>query len=231
MKMNPHKSKHLYTISVGQGFSLVEAVIALGVLGVVLTFTLPSLFDNMTEVFYTRQYESKFALLRSKVQTGFNAAVTERDINDLEMDLIMNRAGFNYVENKNTGTINHAAVWEDGSVHIPATVETHNLGPGTADKHMYLLPFGGKILTLGYTFGDVQATCGTNDNIALRMIYDSDGFASDHTRINEEGTTNDSIYLYLYPDGSLRTLETVKPGTCTRERTNVTPYDIYGSIT
>jgi prepilin-type N-terminal cleavage/methylation domain-containing protein len=225
-----HLVKHGAKNSTSRGFSLVEAVVALAVLGAVLTFTLPTIFGQIDN-FGWRQYQSKTALLRSKIQVGFTSSLSDRNVEDLDMDLIMNRAGFTYVENKNTGKMNHAMVWEDGSLHKPATVETHNLGAGVNDKHLYLLPFGGKLLTLGFTFKDVQLACGTNDNIALRMIYDNNGYASDHTRINEEDSENDSIYLYLYQDGSLRTLETVKPGTCTRDVSNLTPYDVDGAIT
>lgn len=205
-------------------FSLVEAVIALALLGVVLSFTLPTIFNTINN-FWWRQYQSRLALFRSKVQIGFNAALPEKNVDELDMDLIMRRAGFTYVQNKLQGEINHAAVWEDGSIHKPATVETHALGPGVGDKHLYQLPFGGKVLTLGYSFADVRAVCGTNDKIALRMIFDPNGYASDSTRVNEANHENDSMYFYLYQDGSLRTLETVIPGTCTRNQSNITPYD------
>jgi type II secretory pathway pseudopilin PulG len=191
-----------------RGFSLTEVGISLGVISVLLMIALPSMVGvlNNSE---GAQKKARVEILKTQLRKGYNTALAAQSLESISLDTIMEASTFTKLHKNGTyHLISNPPVSDNGTVNAAGTSTDHYVNINTHDRHMYLLPSGGKIITMGHSFGTVRTACGTNDNIALRLIYDPDGkVATDNV---------DAIHLYVYADGKVRTLETALPNTCAR---------------
>jgi len=177
------------------GFTLAELLIALAILGVVATFTIPKIITANTNSQYNASAKEVAATLSAAYQNymdqnGMSASTSVGSITPY----------INYISVDSTSTID---LWQTG------TTRTCN-GFYTCLK----LHNGGTLL-----YANTETFTGTNTTNAVYFLFDPDGQVTDGTT-NGPGK---SVEFWLYVNGSLKTAGTALPNTVFGGGTFATP--------
>jgi prepilin-type N-terminal cleavage/methylation domain-containing protein len=170
------------------GFTLVELLIALVILGEIATFSIPKILYASQNQSYNAAAKEVAAMLSGALQqaklTGTLTANTK--LHDL------------------TPYMNFVAIDSTSDIDFLYNTSTINFPCNYNSDYCLVLHNGGKLLLNGQSFG------GTASTNAVYFYFDPDGKVTD-------GTTNSpgrSLRLYLFYNGRVQTEGTVQPGTC-----------------
>jgi len=165
------------------GFTLSELLIALVILGVIATFTIPKVL--------TSQQDGKYkAMAKETIATVSQAFDVHRLNGNLSgttksKDLMQH---MNYVKLDTATTVDRVVGWTDAVCDNNTTWDCYQLHNGG------MLFFGN-----GTSFGGTAPTNGTY------FYFDADGV--------QNGPAGDSILFFIYYDGAIRTYATLKDNT------------------
>lgn len=182
-----------------KAFTLAELLIALAILGVIATFTIPKVLNSQNDGRYNSIAKEAAASVSQAYQLYRKDNTV--DANTRMLDLI---PYLNYVRQQTTGTIDHRY-----------TLGTLTCSGTYTGRYCYVLHNGAMLVFLSALQFD-----GTGPTNAISFNVDPDGKVTD-------GTTNGpgkSVQFFLYLDGRLRTRGTVEPNTQNSvETANPTP--------
>jgi len=168
------------------GFTLAELLIALVILGVIATFTIPKVLQS--------QQDTKWKSMAKEVASIISGAYSAYQLQNSASSQVkpMDFTPFiNYVQLDNTTS--------SKIDHVPGQLALDC----TAGQPCLLLHNGGSLRLTNQTFG---GTAGTN---AIRIYFDPDSKYSGSA--NGEGK---SVLFFLYYSGRLRTKASIEPNTC-----------------
>ena len=165
------------------GFTLAELLIALAILGVIATFTIPKIITSQQNAKYQAVAKETVSTIAAayqqyKIQNGVSSSMSSYALTPY----------FNYVKTDSGRTIDSY------------------YGSGTKDctsETCYVLHNGGVLRPYNTTFG------GTSSTNSVWYLFDPDGAVSDGTT-NGPGK---SIYFILYYDGRVTSWNTMAAGT------------------
>jgi prepilin-type N-terminal cleavage/methylation domain-containing protein len=176
------------------GFTLAELLIALAILGVIATFTIPKVLNS--------QQDSKFKAIEKEAVASVSAAWQQVKMKgaDGNTNIVFGvlNSNLNYVRKDSVTVID----------------EWHGANTRTClINQCYLLHNGAMIWADPATFG------GTASTNAVSFWVDPDGKVTDGTT-NGPGK---GVLFYLYYDGKVRTRGTLVPNTCDNGQCWATP--------
>jgi prepilin-type N-terminal cleavage/methylation domain-containing protein len=171
-----------------RGFTLAELLIALAILGVIATFTIPKVLQSQQDT----KAKAVAKELASAVSGAFMAYKQQRTV-DQYTEIQDLTPYLNYISVQTTGSIDHVYT-NSGSVTCGATAPCLVFANGA--KLWYYGRWGGP--TSGNYFG------GTANNRYVYFYIDPDG------QLNSPGTTNGpgkSVHISLYYNGRISDLQ------------------------
>ena len=189
--MMPRRFNAIARCKAPRGFSLVEILIALGIMGLLMTLTVPAILNaansNLNSKYTAETKDVAFALIAAfeQYKQGHGSISASTSCQDLTPYL-------NYVKSSTTDTID----WEQGST---------NFACGTGGYTCYRLHNGGIL-----HFSPAIAFGGTATTNAIYFYFDPDGQAQSTT--NGPGK---SILFWLYADGTLKSWGNARTSTNT----------------
>lgn len=180
------------------GFTLAELLIALAILGVIATFTIP----KVLLVQQGQQYNAMAKEVAGMISAAFQQY---RLTNEVTATMVAGDLTpyFNYVNLDTTRTIDN----KYGSTTSSCTV---------AGGGCLMLHNGGALRYNGSTLA------GTNLTNALEFIFDPDGIQTDNTT----DSPGKSVNFFLYSNGLLTSRENTLPNTAASGGTYATPSSI-----
>jgi prepilin-type N-terminal cleavage/methylation domain-containing protein len=178
-----------------RGFTLAELLIALAILGVIATFTIPKIFINQQSQQYNASAKEAAGMISAafQVYTSRNQLTSSMLVSDLT-------PYFNYVYLDTGRTIDN----KYGSTNLSCNIA----GGGCLVMHS-----GGVVRYNG------SALAGTNTTNAFEFIYDPDGVETDGTT-NGPGK---SVNFFLYSNGLVKTRGTSLANTLAGGTTYASP--------
>jgi competence protein ComGC len=182
-------------------FSLVEMLLALGITTILIGLSIPMILSNAQQT-QGDQNKAKVQQLKNALANTMNSLRMEQDVNALSNASFMQRMKYTQLKTSASLSLDLSPRDESGTAAASGGSSTHNF---TATEPAYYLPFGGVLLDFPQNLATNCSTVEENMK-AFRFYYDPDARASGN---------NDTVYLYIYLNGDVRTLETIKPHTCT----------------
>jgi prepilin-type N-terminal cleavage/methylation domain-containing protein len=175
------------------GFTLAEVLIALAILGVIATFTIPKVLQAQQDASYNAKAKEAMAALSNaywslRLQRGDSAAIDTSELTQY----------VNYTKIDTSRNIDHKQT--SGAIVLAC-----NAGGGACLD----LVNGGTIKYLNSTLGGSPSRSASTS--AIEFLFDPDGIVTD-------GTTNGpgkSLNLFLYFNGRITTRGNITPNTCT----------------
>ncbi len=168
----------------GLGFTLAELLIALAILGIIATFTIPKLLAMQANARFNAAGKEAASMITGAFVQAQQAGQISASTTGLALIPYLN-----YVSIDTTSLIDD----------VPGVINQQCW----AARQCLRLHGGGTLMVIGHSF------TGTGNQNALDFIFDPDGLPSGTT--NGQGK---SIEFMLYYNGFLTTLGNVKAGTC-----------------
>jgi len=183
-------------------FTLSEAMISLVLTGILIAVSMPMILSSIQN---SVESSGRGRIKRMQVELA-NAMSTFKRRNDVNV-----ASAGNVVEN-----MTYTRRYTSGSVTLDAPPRNEANQAGTTRSFTlsatgttaYTLPFGGTLVVEPQAFSDnAFSNCTNAERRAFRFLYDPDSRASGN---------NDSVGLYLYENGQVRSLGTLVANTCTQ---------------
>jgi prepilin-type N-terminal cleavage/methylation domain-containing protein len=173
-------------------FTLAEVLIALAILGIIATFTIPKVLQAQQDTTWKAQAKDTAAALSTafqqlKLQGSLSASTTPGDLTPY----------LNYLKIATTGSIDHTG--GTGAVACGATTPCIRLHSGSVLYYDFTNNFGGTATTnyIYYIYDpDGQYTTGTTHSIAFDVYYDGHIDDGPHRRPGAETTLSGSVQTW-----------------------------------
>ncbi|MCE3236123.1 MAG: hypothetical protein K0Q50_2303 [Vampirovibrio sp.] len=176
------------------GFTLAELLIALAVLGVIATFTIPKILHSSQNEQYKAVTKEASAAIAAAYQTYKlnNPISATTKLSDL------------------TPYLNYTKIDTSGSSTID---DSQGLGTITCNSNNNCLRLHNGAVLLYY---DTMAFGGTSSTNAIWFNLDPDGKVTD-------GVNGKSVQIWLYLNGRMTTVGTIEPNSCWNAGCNAAP--------
>lgn len=162
------------------GFTLAELLIALGILGVIATFTIPKLLQTQQK----SEYKAGAREAMGMISGAYQQYVQENGVSGSLMPSDL------------TPYMNYVSIRTTGSVDDLYGYATMGCSGGAGGEPCVMLHNGSALRLMNCGFG------GSTPNRLMEFLYDPDGQVTDGGAVNSGGK---SIRLFLYYNGRLTT--------------------------
>ena len=187
-----------------KGFSLVELLITFGIIALIVTFTVPQLFQSSTSTYSSKKTsaarDAAFMILSAYRQYKSVTGTVPTTMNAPALSPYMS-----YLRVDTSGSI-------DDRANLGSFLNCSSTQP------CLVLSGGGKLLLSSLTFN------GANTTNAIRLYYDPDGVNSGTGAVDNDSK---SLWIALYYDGAIRTRNTVRANTCDSGNCGYGPAALY----